>query len=131
MNKLETLLLRQWLFSLLLGSAFYACYHGVVHFSDWYYLGVATAVAAVVSALMVPLNGMLLRLLARRPQWPAAGRWAGLLLGTAGLFGLANVLTLPLHTMLGPGSTAPWGLAALLVAAGVNSGLAHRVAASP
>ena len=110
-------LLRQWLFSLLLGSALYAAYHGVVHFSDWYYLGVSTAVAGGVSLLLVPLNALLLRYLSQRGAvWPAAMRWAGLLLGTSALFALANVPVYPLHTMLGPGSTLPWGMAALLAA---------------
>lgn len=118
---------RQWLLSLVLGSALYAAYHGVVHFSDWCYLGVATAVAGAVSLLMVPLNGLLLRHLARHGAgWSAAGRWLGLLGGTAALFALASVPVLPLRTMLGPGSTLPWGLGALIVAVAVNWPLLQR-----
>ncbi|GAA4357317.1 hypothetical protein GCM10023185_21930 [Hymenobacter saemangeumensis] len=121
MASLASTLGRQWLLSLLLGSALYAAYHGVVHFSDWCYLGVSTAVAGGISLLMVPLNGLLLHRLSRHgTQWPAAGRWAGLLGGTATIFALANVPVLPLHTMLGPGSTLPWGIAALSVAAAMR-----------
>ena len=110
-------LLRQWLLTLLLGSTFYGAYQGVVHFSDWCYLAVATATAGIISALLIPLNAWLLQhLAARGPAWPALGRWAWLLGGTALLFGLANGLALPLLTWLGPGSTWPWGGAALVVA---------------
>ena len=119
----------QWLFSLLLGSAFYAVYQGTVHFSDWCYLAVATAVAAGISALLIPLNKMLLRqLAAHEAQWPALGRWAGLLGSTLGLFGLANVLVWPLRTWLGPGSTWPWGVAAVLVAGTMHLGKGLRPA---
>jgi len=108
-------LLRQWLLTLLLGSAFYAACHHVVHFSDWCYLGVSTFFAAGASYLVIPLNGWLLRQLAAE-QFPAAGRWLGLLGGTLALFALANLLVLPLLSWPGPGSTWPWGVAALLVA---------------
>ena len=108
---------RQWLLSLLLGSAFYAAYQGTVHFSDWCYLAAATATAACASALMLPLNKWLLKHLSCGGQhWPVPFRWAWLLGGTLALFGLANLLTLPLLTWLGPGGTWPWGVAALLVA---------------
>jgi cytochrome b561 len=117
-------LTRQWLLSWLLGSALYAAYQGTVHFSDWCYLGVATFFAAGVSLLMLPLNRLLLRQLARRgPVWPVAGRWIWLLGGTAALFGLANVLVLPLLSWLGPLSSWPWGVAALPVALFVNRNL--------
>ena len=120
-------LLRQWLLTLLLGSATYAAYHGVVHFSDWCYLNVSSFIAGAVSALCVPLNGRLLRYLAGPgAAWPAAGRGIGLLLGTLALFGLANLLVLPLLTWLGPGSTWPWGGAALLVAVALNQNLLRR-----
>ena len=108
--------LQQWFLSLVLGSAFYAAYQGVVHFSDWCYLAAATVMAACISALLLPLNKMLLAQLARRPHWPAVGRLVWLLGGTLGLFGLANLVALPLLTWLGPGGTWPWGVAALLVA---------------
>jgi len=108
-------LLRQWLFTLLLGSFLYAAYHHVVHFSDWCYLGVSTFFAAGASYLVIPLNGWLLRQLAVRPL-SATGRWLGLLSGTLILFALANLLVLPLLSWPGPGSTWPWGVAALLVA---------------
>jgi hypothetical protein len=108
-------LLRQWLLTLLFGSLLYAGYHGVVHFSDWCYLGVSTFFAAGSSYLVIPLNGWLLRWLAAQP-WPAAGRALGLLAGTLTLFALANLLVLPLLSWPGPGSTWPWGIAALLVA---------------
>lgn len=106
-------LLRQWLLTLLLGSLFYAAYHHVVHFSDWCYLGVSTFFAAGVSYLLIPLNGWLLQLLA---VWPIASRWLGLLGGTLLLFGISNLLVLPLLSWPGPGGTWPWGVAALLVA---------------
>lgn len=112
---------RQWLLSLLLGSAFYAIYQGTVHFSDWCYLGVSTVVAAGVSGILMPLNKLLLRQLStHRPQWPTLGRWLWLLGGTLALFGLANVLVWPLLTWLGPGAAAPWGLAAVLVAVAMH-----------
>jgi len=115
------MLKKQWLLSLLLGSAFYAIYQGTVHFSDWCYLAVSTAVAAGISALLIPLNKILLQQLAARgPQWSALGRWLWLLGGTLALFGLANLLVWPLRTWLGPGSTWPWGLAALLVAGAMH-----------
>ena len=67
----------------------------------------------------MPLNGRLLRYLAGPGAvWSAVGRGAGLLLGTLALFGLANLLVLPLLTWPGPGGTWPWGGAALLVALG-------------
>ncbi|GAB3589093.1 hypothetical protein [Hymenobacter daeguensis] len=111
------LFMRQWLLSLLLGSAFYAIYQGTVHFSDWCYLGVSTAVAAGVSGVLVPLNKLLLQQLAERgPQWPAFGRWLWLFGGMLALFGLANGLVWPLLTWLGPGAAWPWGVAAVLVA---------------
>ena|GEM_PF-3088891 len=123
-NALASPVLHQWLFSLLLGSTFYAIYQGIVHFSDWCYLAVATAVAGGVSLLVVPLNGLLLGLLTRNSSnWPLLIRWLVLLLGTAALFALANVPVYPLHTMVGPGSTLPWGLAALLVALLINRNL--------
>lgn len=108
-------LLRQWLFTLLLGSVFYAVYHHVVHFSDWCYLGVSTFFAAGSSYLVIPLNSWFLRHLTAR-HLSAAGRGLGLLGGTLALFALANLLVLPLLSWLGPGSTWPWGVAALLVA---------------
>jgi len=108
-------LLRQWLLTLLLGSLFYASYHHVVHFSDWCYLGVSTFFAAGASYLLIPLNGWLLRQLAAR-HLSAARRRLGLLGGTLALFALANLLVLPLLSWPGPGSTWPWGVAALLVA---------------
>lgn len=108
---------RQWLLSLLLGSAFYAIYQGTVHFSDWCYLGVSTAVAAGISGILLPLNKLLLRhLAARGPQWSALGRWLWLMGGTLALFGLANALVWPLLTWMGPGAAGPWGVAAVLVA---------------
>ena len=111
------MLKHQWMLSLLLGSALYAIYQGTVHFSDWCYQAVSTAVAAGVSALLIPLNEVLLQQLAARgPQWPVLGRWAWLLGGTLGLFGLANVLVWPLLTWPGPGAAWPWGVAAALVA---------------
>ncbi|MDO7876534.1 hypothetical protein Q5H93_17450 [Hymenobacter sp. ASUV-10] len=108
-------LVRQWLLTLLLGSIFYAGYHRVVHFSDWCYLGTSTFFAAGSSYLVIPLNGWLLRQLAAS-SWPAIGRWLALLGGTLALFALANLLVLPLLSWPGPGSTWPWGVAALLVA---------------
>jgi hypothetical protein len=118
------MLLRQWLLTLLLGSAFYAAYHGIVHFSDWCYLGVSTFFAAGSSYLVIPLNGWLLHYL-HRPEntWPPAARGAALLSGTAVLFGLANLLVLPLLSWPGPGSTGPWGVAALLSTLFVNKNL--------
>lgn len=113
------LLLRQWAITLLIGSIFYAANHGVVHFSDWCYLGVSTFFAAGSSYLVIPLNGWLLRHLAAS-SWPVVGRWLGLLGGTLGLFGLANLLVLPLLSWPGPGSTWPWGVAALLVAGAMH-----------
>lgn len=114
-------LINQWLASLLLGSIFYASYQGIVHFSDWCYLAAATASAACISGLLLPLQKMLLRHLGRDGRhWPAAGRWMWLLGGTLAIFGLANLLTLPLLTWLGPGGTWPWGIAALIVAAWAN-----------
>ena len=106
---------KRWLLSLLLGSTLYAGYHGLVHFSDWCYLGVSTAVAAGASAAVLPLHRRLQGL------WQRAGRvewWAGRggrLAATLLLFGLANLLVWPLHTWPGPGGTWPWGIAALLV----------------
>ena len=115
----RALLRQQWLLSLLLGSLFYAIYHGTVHFSDWCYLAVSTAVAAGVSAILLPLHKLLLQQLAvRGPQWPAAGRCTGAVSITMLVFGLANVLVWPLHTWLGPSGTWPWGVAAALVAVG-------------
>lgn len=120
----QSLLRRQWRLSLLLGSTGYATYQGVVHFSDWCYLAAATASAACISALLIPLNKLLLQhLLRHRQHWPAVGRWAWLLGGTLGLFGLANLLTLPLLTWLGPGGTWPWGVAALVVAGAMHHDL--------
>lgn len=110
---LPKLLLRQWLLTLLLGSFFYAAYHHIVHFSDWCYLGVSTFFAAGASYLLIPLNDWLLRQLT---TWPVAARWPGLLGGTLALFALSNLLVLPLLSWPGPGSTWPWGVAALLVA---------------
>lgn len=118
------MLRRQWMLSLLLGSAFYAIYQGTVHFSDWCYLAVSTIVAAGVSGILVPLNKKLLNhLVAHGPKWPAMSRWAWLLGGTLGLFGLANVLVWPLLTWLGPGAAWPWGIAAALVAAVMHRNL--------
>ena len=108
-------LLRQWLLTLLLGSTFYAAHHSVVHFSDWCYLATSTFFAAGASYLVIPLNGWLLGQLAARP-WSAAGRLLGLLGGTLLLFACSNLLVLPLLSWPGPGSTWPWGVAALLVA---------------
>jgi hypothetical protein len=119
-------LLRQWLFTLLLGSLFYAAYHHVVHFSDWCYLGTSTFFAAGASYLVIPLNGWLLRQLATRP-WPAVGRGLGLVAGTLILFALSNLLVLPLLSWPGPGSTWPWGVAALLVAPLVQQQLLRPV----
>ena len=117
-------LARQWLLSLLLGSACYAFFQGIVHFSDWCYLGTSTAVAAGVSLGLVPFNKRLLGYLAAYgPQWPALCRWAWLLGGTGGLFGLANLLTWPLLTWLGPGGAWPWGAASLAVAVAMNRNL--------
>ena len=117
-------LLRQWLLTLLLGSAAYAAYHGVVHFSDWCYLGVSSLCAGAASAAVVPLNGRLLRYLAGPGRrWPRAGRGAALLLGTLVLFGLANALVLPLRSWPGPYGTWPWGGAALLMALAANGPL--------
>ena len=120
----------QWLLSLLVGGLFYAVYQGTVHFSDWCYLGVSTAVAAGVSLILVPLNKLLLRRLASQgPQWSAPGRWAWLSGGILGLFGLANGLVWPLLTWLGPGAAGPWGMAAMLVAVIYNQKL--LILASP
>ena len=109
-------LARQWLLTLLLGSTIFAAHQGLVHFSDWCYLATATVMAAGISALMIPLNCRLLQFLAEHgPALSSVGRWTLLLGGTGSLFALANLLTLPLLTWLGPGSTWPWGVAALLV----------------
>ena len=106
-----------WLLSLVLGSSIYAAFNGLVHFSDWCYLVVSTAVAALASAAVLPLYGLLLRQLARHGQhWPALGRWVGLGGSTLVLFGLANLLVWPLRTWPGPGGTWPWGVAAVVVA---------------
>ena len=48
--------------------------------------------------------------------------------GTLALFGLANVLVWPLRTWLGPGSTWPWGVAAVLVAGTMHLGKSLRPA---
>ena len=115
----SALIRQQRLLSLLLGSLFYAIYHGMVHFSDWCYLAVSTAVAAGVSAILLPLHRLLVRQLAARgPQWPAAGRCAGAASVAVLIFGLANLPVWSLHTWLGPGGTWPWGAAAVLVAVG-------------
>ena len=93
----------------------------MVHFSDLCYLIAATVVAAGISALLVPLNKHLLQCLAaREAQWSRLSRWAWLLAGTLGLFGLANLLMWPLLTWLGPGEAGPWGAAALVVAVTTN-----------
>ena len=117
-------LFRQWLLSLLLGSACYALSQGIVHFSDWCYLAASTAVAAGVSALLIPLNKHLLNnLTACGPQWSVPGRWAWLLAGTLGLFGLATLLTWPLLSWPGPGGVWPWGAAALIATVLMNRNL--------
>lgn len=91
-------------------------------FSDWCYLA-----AAGVFAAMVPLNALLLRRLAsHRAHWPVLTRWTWPLGDTAALFGVANALTLPLLTWLGPGGIWLWGVAAALAAAGVQQGLLLR-----
>lgn len=90
-----------------------------MHFSDWCYLAAATA--AGISTALMPLNGLLLRRLAsHRGYWPVLARWAWLLGNTAALFRVANALTLPLLTWLGPDGTWPWGVAAALAAVGVQ-----------
>ena len=113
----NTLSLRShWLLSPLLGSTIYAGFNGLVHFSDWCYLAASMAVAAVASAVVLPLYGWLLGHLMRHgQQWSALGRWAWLVGGTLALFGLANLLVGLLRTWPGPGGAWPWGMAAVVV----------------
>ncbi|GAB3650666.1 hypothetical protein GCM10027594_25920 [Hymenobacter agri] len=102
---------RQWLCSLLLGSACYALANGLVHFSDWCYLAASAAVAAVVSAGLRPLHWWLVNW-PRRPLQKPALPWA--LSCTLVVFGVGVLLTWPLRSWPGPGGLWPWGAGALM-----------------